>query len=376
MRIAYLLSSLGIGGAEKQVIDIAERLDRRGHTVLLLVLLPPQSEQWKTDLPVIHLNMTKSPSGAIGAFARAGQTLRTFAPEILHSHTFHANMTARLLRLTRATPRSISTIHNVYEGGWPRMLAYRLTDPLALHTTAVSQAAADRFVRLRAVPRRKVSVIANAVDASAFAPDAESRARLRAELDAGDDFIFLAAGRETPAKDLPNLLRAFSQVRLHQPNTQLWLAGPQSASSCRGNQAGFASSRETLQGVRRLGLRRDMSALFNAADAFVLSSAWEGMPLVVAEAMATAKPVIATDVGGVRELLGGTGSIVPPRDSSALAMGMQTLLYDSMAHFQEIGRAARLRILGNFDIETRAAQWESFYRQWIAQGSSHESKVV
>jgi len=376
MRIAYLLSSLGIGGAEKQVIDIAERLARRGHTVLILVLLAPQAEQWATDLPVVHLHMTKSPAGAIEAFARAGQALRTFAPEILHSHTFHANIAARLLRITRATPRAISTIHNVYEGGWSRMLAYRLTDALALHTTAVSQAAADRFVRLRTVPRRKVSVIPNAVDASAFAPDPESRARLRAELDAGDDFIFLAAGRDTPAKDLPNLLRAFEQVWPHQSNTQLWLAGSPATSSNREAPADLVSSHETRQRVRRLGLRRDMPALFNAADAFVLSSAWEGMPLVVAEAMAAAKPVVATDVGGVRELMGVTGSIVPPRDSSALAMAMRAVLCDPMAQRLKNGHAARLRILDNFDIETRTVRWESFYAQWIAHGPSHEPKVV
>ncbi len=376
MRIAYLLSSLGIGGAEKQVIDIAECLARRGHAVLILVLLPSEAEQWATDLPVVHLSMTKSPAGAIEAFARAVQVLRNFAPEILHGHTFYANIVARLLRLTCATPRTISTIHNVYEGGWPRMLAYRLTDALALHTTAVSQAAADRFVRLRAVPRRKVTVVANAVDASAFGPDVGARARLRAELDAGDDFIFLAAGRDVPAKDFPNLLRAFEQLWPHQPNTQLWLAGQSAASSGIGIPAGFVPSNETLQRVRRLGLRRDMPALMNAADAFVLSSAWEGMPLVVAEAMAAGKPVVATDVGGVRELMGSTGSVVPPGDSSALVMAMRAVLLDAVDQRQEKGRAARLRILDRFDIEARAAQWESFYSQWIAQSSSHEAKVV
>lgn len=365
MRIAYLLTSLGIGGAEKQVIDIAERMARRGHSVLILVLLSPHSEQWTTALPVVHLNLTKSPASGIGAFARAGQALRTFAPDILHSHTFHANIVARLLRLTGAAPPVVTTIHNVYEGGWPRMLAYRLTDSLARQSTAISQAAADRFVRLRAVPRRKISVIANAVDTSAFAPHAESRARLRAQLDAGDDFIFLAAGRDTPAKDLPNLLQAFAQVWPHHPHTQLWLAGQPATPSGRPIHAGFALPHGTLQRVRRLGLRRDMPALLNAADAFVLSSAWEGMPLVVAEAMAAEKPVIATNVGGVRELMGNTGALVPAKDTHALANAMRAALLTSPEHRLGQGHAARQRILGHFSMNARALEWEELYTSML-----------
>jgi glycosyltransferase involved in cell wall biosynthesis len=368
MRIAYLLTSLGIGGAERQAIAIAERIARRGHSVLILVLLPPQPEQWPTSLPVEYLHISKSPTGVFCAWMRARRALRVFAPDILHSHTFHANIVARLLRLSGSAPPVISTIHNVYEGGWPRMLAYRLTDPFSLRTTAVSQAAADRFIRLRAVPRRKCTVIPNAIDTREFAPSESLRAQKRRELSAGDDFIWLATGRTTAAKDFPNLIRTFARVWPSQPNMQLWIAGDHSpVPDAEVHAALMTAPHGTIQRVRGLGLRREMPAIFCAADAFVLSSAWEGMPLVVGEAMAAEKPVVCTDVGGVRELVSDAGWMVPPRDPEALSQAMLAVMQLSPAQRDERGRAARLRILAGFDIEARVIEWEAFYADTLAR---------
>ena len=362
MRIAYLLTSLGIGGAEKQVVMLAERMARRDHTVILLVLLPRQPEQWPTVLPVHYLEVDKSPGGMIRGLLRARRILRSFRTDLLHSHTFYANIVARLLRCMRATPRVISTIHNVYEGGPLRMLAYRATDLLSLHTTAVSQAAAARFVALRAVPREKISVIPNAIDPNEFQPDPELRQDTRAALTAGDDFIWLAAGRITVAKDIPNLLRAFAQVSQNHPKSQLWIAGEEASHDGHsGKAAPLAISPGAASRVRLLGLRRDMPALLNAADAFVLSSAWEGMPLVVGEAMSTQKPIVATDVGGVRELLGSTGSIVPARDSASLAAAMAAMMELPQEQLVALGHSARQRILECFTMDARTVEWEAFY---------------
>ena len=367
MRIAYLLTSLGIGGAEKQVIDIAERMARRGHSVLILVLLPPQTQQWPTILPVEHLHIRKTPAAALRGMMRARRALRTFAPDILHSHTFHANIVARLLHLSGSAPRVISTIHNVYEGDWLRMFAYRLTDPLSLRTTAVSHAAAERYIRLHAVPQRKCTAIPNAIDTSEFDSNATSGAQKRAELSAGEDFIWLATGRTTAAKDFPNLVRAFSHVWPSQPNTQLWIVGDQATRDREKLQSAVMTAPHgTIQRVRRMGLQREMPAIFCAAGAFVLSSAWEGMPLVVGEAMAAEKPVVCTDVGGVRELVRDAGTIVPSRNPEALAQAMLAVMQLAAAERDARGRAARQRILAGFDMETRVTEWEAFYEDALA----------
>jgi glycosyltransferase involved in cell wall biosynthesis len=115
------------------------------------------------------------------------------------------------------------------------------------------------------------------------------------------------------------------------------------------------------EGVHWLGLRRDLPDLLNAADAFVLSSAWEGMPLAVGEAMAMEKPVVATDVGGVRELLWACGSLVPPKDSGALATAMLELMHMPQEDRITLGRASRARIQHYFNLDDKADEWETLY---------------
>jgi glycosyltransferase involved in cell wall biosynthesis len=360
MRIAYLLTSLGIGGAERQVISLAERMAARGHSVKLVVLLPLQNEEWPTDLSVVHLDMRKSPLGVIPALLCGRSVLRDFQPDVVHSHTFPANMAARALRLLGPTTTVLSTIHNVYEGGPLRTIAYRLSDHLCLYTTAVSEAVARRSIDSGAVLQRKCSVVTNGIDTEEFAPDPDRRAEFRAQMLANDDFIWLAAGRIVPAKDYPNLLRAFAHTISACPQTQLWIAG-EATYPARNQLQALIHKHGLTDRVELLGLRRDMPALLDAADAFVLASAWEGMPLALGEAMAMEKPVVSTEVGGVCEFVGGAGTLVPAKDSSALAAAMLSVMRQPPDARQAQGRAARERIEKNFSMDSKADEWETLY---------------
>jgi glycosyltransferase involved in cell wall biosynthesis len=212
MRIVYVLASLGMGGAERQVIALAQRMALRGHTVALMVLRPPVAEQWPTTVRVIHLHMRKSPLSALSAIARGRRFLAAFQPDLVHSHSFHANIAARLLKIFLPGLPVLSSVHSVNEGGWLRMLAYRLTDNLARRTTAVSQAAADRYVALKAIPPQMCIVVPNGIDTAEFAPGPDRRRSMRARMGVEKEFVWLAAGRIVPAKDYPNLLRAFRQL--------------------------------------------------------------------------------------------------------------------------------------------------------------------
>jgi glycosyltransferase involved in cell wall biosynthesis len=365
MRIAYMLTSLGIGGAERQAIAIAERMQARGHDVVLIVLRPQRTCEWTTSVKVTRLELTRSLLRLPGGLLRARRILRNFQPDLIHSHTFPANIFARILRLTGAAPRVLSTIHNIYEGARKRLLAYRITDRLSIHTTTVSQAIAERYIRIGAVPGRKCSVIHNGIDLNQFSPDGGERSRLRERFHADDSFVWLAAGRITHAKDYPNLLRAFAAVCAAEARTQLWIAGEaqhQEDSELRT----LAAQLGIEDRVRWLGLRDDMAEMLAAADAFVLSSAWEGMPLVIGEAMAMQKPIVATDVGGVRELVGDTGLIVPPGNSPALTQAflqiMRTPLHERLAR----GIAARERIRLHFDIDAKVDEWDALYSRLLS----------
>jgi glycosyltransferase involved in cell wall biosynthesis len=358
MRILYILTSLGIGGAESQVTALAARMAAKGHTVAFMVL-KHSDEEWPTKLPVMRLNLPKTASGIWKGLRFAQQFITLFRPDLLHSHTFPANLFARLLRLRgpRPSPILVNTLHNVYEGGWHRMALYALTDPLADAVTAVSEAAASRFLRWHAVSPGKLSVLGNGIDTEVFAPIPGERKRTRARMAAGSAFIWLAVGRIAPAKDYANLLQAFRKLRAKQPGGRLWIAGEGDPDAIRELML------ESNAGVEFLGLRRDIPELLCAADAYVLSSAWEGLPLALAEAMAMQKPVVATDVGGVRELIGEAGLLVPAKEPEALAAAMELVMLMPEMPRMRMAHAARARVESLYSLSAKAVAWEALYRR-------------
>lgn len=364
MRILYILTSLGRCGAERQALVLAERMSLRGHSVRVLALTGRLPEEWPTSLPVEYLGLRITPWSFLPALVlclfKGTRCVRHFRPGLIHSHGFHANMAARLLRLFSPGTKLVSSIHNAYEGGRQRMTC-RLTSFLDHRTIAVSQATRELLVRTRAVDAAKCAVVPNGIDTVEFAPRPERRAFMRMQMEASGDFVWLAAGRLVPAKDYPNLLRAFARVRSVRSDVRLWIAAdPTGEEFARANS--LIAELGLQDFVRWLGLRRDMPALFDAADGFVLSSAWEGMPLAMGEAMAMEKLVVATDVGGVRELLGDAGLLAIAGSPRALAQAMIEAIQMLPVERRTLGCAARQRIAGSFTLERAADRWEAIYK--------------
>ena len=187
------------------------------------------------------------------------------------------------------------------------------------------------------------------------------RDRTREELDVADDhFLWLAVGRLDEAKDYPNLLSAFSTLAGRHPNARLMIAG---TGPLRSDLDSMIQRLGLGDRVRLLGLRLDMPALYAASDALVLSSAWEGMPNVVLEAMASATPVVATAVGAVPEIVsdGESGLIVPPRDHEALADAMAQMMEFPDETRQSLGRAGYDFLLSEFSRESVIDRWEELF---------------
>lgn len=362
--LVFLITALGLGGAETQVVRLATELKARGWRVSAVTMVPKghNAEALEAQgIPVHSLAMRRSLPDPRAVLALA-RYLRQERPTVLHAHMVHANLLARVARLLAPVRVVVCTAHNVVEGGRWRELAYRLTDPLCNLTTQVSQAGLQRYVRVGAVPAHKIRFVPNGIDTAEFRPDPLARQRLRGELELGGEFVWLAAGRLTEAKDYPNLLRAFGQVLSQQPNSRLLIGGT-------------GELMETLQAltrelglterVRFLGLRKDMAAVMNAADGFVLSSAWEGLPMVLLEAGASGLPMVATDVGGNPEAIqpGSTGFLVAPRNPEALATAMLELAALPPARRREMGQAARRFIAERYSLEAVIAQWEALYQE-------------
>jgi glycosyltransferase involved in cell wall biosynthesis len=242
------------------------------------------------------------------------------------------------------------------------MLAYRLTDRFCALTTHVSEDARAAMVARGAVPATRIAVVPNGIDIARFRPDAQARHRLRAALGiAPGTRVVLNVGRLAAEKAQHRLIDAFAQARTGFAS-HLLIAGEGSL------RASLAAQIRTLglgDNVALLGARDDVPALMNAADLFVLSSEFEGLPLVVGEALACGLPVIATDVAGVRALLGDDGRIVPIGDTAALANALRAALETPPGN----GDHRRNLLPPGFALPEVAARWLALYRD--ATGAVH-----
>lgn len=364
--ILFVITSLGIGGTETQLAQLAVRLKQRGWDVRIVSLLPPcgyADQLQQAGIPVHSLNIRhKIPDPRY--VWHLVRLIREWKPAIVHSMMVHANLLARMSRLFAKPPVLICTAVSIREGSRLRELLYRLTDPLCDMTTQVSRAGMERYVQVGAVPAHKIRHIPNGVDTERFRHDPVARDRLRRELALENRFVWLAVGRLETPKDYPNMLRAFANVRKTRPDALLLIAGE---GPLRTEMESLIHTLGIGSAVRLLGLRRDVPDLMSAADAFVLSSSREGLPNVLLEAHATGLPAVATDVGGNGEVLlnGTTGFLVPPRDADALAEGMLRLMALPEPERQQMGQHARQHILANFSMEHIVEQWERLYLQLL-----------
>jgi glycosyltransferase involved in cell wall biosynthesis len=335
-----LVTGLERGGAELQVLQLASSLRARGWDAVVFSLRP----------------------GPLAATPPLRHLFR-FRPQVLHAHLFHANLAARLAGLFLPLPAVISTVHSLAESSQRsgrirlRDLAYRLTDPLAGATVFVSTAAADRHLAAGAVSAVRTHVIPNGVDTDRFRPDPPCRARTRAALGLGGEFVWLAAGRLMWKKNYPLLLRVMER----QKEAVLLIAGT-------------GPDEEALRAaapasVRFLGARTDLHELMNAADALVLSSDVEGLPMVLLEAAASGLPCVATAVGGVGEavLAERTGYLVPPGDAAALGVAMARMSMLPAAERAAMSHEARHYACARFDLPAVVNQWEHLYRVLLAE---------
>ncbi len=388
-RISFVTTAINDGGAENQLISLATRLKARGWETNIISMLPPRAyrdELAAMNIPVDSLGMRRGVADPRAVF-RLVTLLRRFRPHVVHSHMVHANLLARLARPLRWVPVVISTAHNIDEGpdkrsrrqlrrvfapvaardtagsNW-RERAYRLTDPLCDLTTNVSEAAVERYIQVGAVPRRKIRFVPNGVDTDRFKPDSTARLRMRQALGIDGRFVWLAVGRFEEAKDHRTLIGAFVTLTQAYPAALLLLVGQGSLEAATKTQVAKLGLTDK---VRFLGVRRDIPDLMNAADAYVMSSAWEGLPMVLLEASAVGLPIVTTDAGGNCEVVadGTTGFVVPTRDPVALGRAMAQVLALPEDGRADIGRSGRMMVQGRYSLDQVVDRWEALYREFL-----------
>lgn len=367
--IVLISTGLAYGGAETQLVNLATRLKKRGWDVRVISMLPPQAfteELQAAGIPLATLNMRRGVPDPRAVF-RLVAILRQWRPHILTTFMFHANLLGRIAGRLAGVPIIVASIRNENFGGPRRDRVLRLTDWMGEITTTNSRLAADNLVKRGVVPRDRIRVIPNGLVLDKFMVNDSNRAGLRQQLGiAEDEFLWLAVGRLEEQKDYPTLLQAFKVLKQGGHKAQLRVAGQGPLlESLQGQAADLGLSDHAIF----LGLRRDIPLLLDAADAFVLSSAWEGLPNVVMEAMASGKPVVATCVGGVPELVqeGVNGYMAPPRNAEALAAAMEKMMALPEAERKVMGQAGRAHIEANYSLDRVVDQWEALYLEMLSK---------
>jgi len=357
LHITHVLSSFETGGQERVALELASAQRRRGNRVMAVSLAPLPHGPLAAEMRARGVEVRGLPKGAAfdaSLIVRLAKLLVEEHVDVVHTHNpqplAYGAMAGRLARVA-----VVHTKHGANPARGRRLWLRRLGGHLAHAYVAVSTATSEIARRNRECPPQRLRIIPNGVDLEAHHADAQARRELRAELRVPDDaWLFGTVGRVSKEKDHALLVRAAGP--LLGPRVRLVIVGdgPQMA-------ALRAEARRYAPWVVLTGMRHDVPRVLCAMDSFVLSSRSEGLPLALLEAMATRLPVIATDVGGVAEVLdsGRAGRLVPAGDERALRMHMRELVVDRAAA-RALGDRALARAR-DYDAATAAQAYLDLY---------------
>jgi glycosyltransferase involved in cell wall biosynthesis len=364
-RIAHLIECDEPGGAERMVADLATELAEGGCPEV--VFLPENGYGWlageihSSEVAVEYFNLERpfSPS-----FARLlADRFVSHKISLAHSHEFGMAVYGAWAARRAGIPHVI-TMHGsrYYAGRLKRRLAMRLAIASSGAVVAVSHALAEHLSRDLFLARKRVSFIANGVRHGSPPPST-----LRSELGLSTESrLVLAVGSLFSVKGHRHLIDAVAELTGRDANVHLALAGTGHLGPALVRQA---SELGVAQHVHMLGLRSDVPNLLAGADVFVLPSLSEGLPLALLEAMFAGCPIVATDVGEVRSVLGSdAGLLVPPGDGRALAAAINRFLVDPVAG-RECGRRAIIRAASEYSLERMVERYARVYSRLLSSSN-------
>lgn len=363
INVMMMTDVTGRGGAEKALVDLALRLDRSRYNVTVCATRAAGNYQPLLDSAgVTTFILGRQNKWDVHKLARLVRVLRRQPVDILHTHLFGSNTWGRILGKLARVPVIISHEHwssKSQREVWVDKLLYRLSDRIL-----VPSAASKRMVMaMEGIPARYLQVIYNGVDSAHFAPNGD-HASVRGALGISPNAVVIGtAGRLSPEKGGVDLLiKAVGQLRAADPRVSLLVVGDGSL-----RHKLEAISAEENDVALFTGTRSDVAQLMQAMDIFVLPSLHEALPIALLEAMSVGLPAVATNVGGVPEILtdGKTGLIVPPGDGAALQDALARIISDG-ALALNLGAAGRAHVEANFTLERMVARVENLYDELAA----------
>ena len=244
--------------------------------------------------------------------------------DIIHCHAHKSTVYGTVAAVLAKTPVVIAHVHGLGRSRNFRrkLMNFLLFKKINRIVPVAERVREDVLKNNWSVPEEKITVLENSIDYGRFADVSISKEDAKRILGlASDAFVFGTVGRLAPTKGLSYLIEAFPKVKEQKPSAQLVLFGD---GPCRAELEQQASNMSCRDSIHFLGHRDNIEQLLRGMDVFVLSSVAEGMPRAILEVMAAGIPCIATEVGGIPEIISGNnvGILVPPKDSEALAEAM------------------------------------------------------
>lgn len=375
IRVAHVIETLGIGGAERRLVSDLRWLDRTRYEHRLVYLtgaddLRPEIEA--LGIPVEGLGLRSLRQGPAGLM-RLVRLLRQWRPHVVHTQVFGADVYGRLASALSRVPLVLSTVQTVPYSrelarfySRKRRMADQLTARLCAHQfVAVSDAVRQALVDEFGIPPSRVHVIPNGVDLARFFPSPDERAAIRDGLGySEDEWLMLTVGRLIPEKNQAALILAYAAAARHLPQARLLVAGD---GPLRRELEGLVAEQGLAGRVRFLGTRPDVERLYRAADLFVLPSLREGLPVSLLEAMASEVPVLASAIPQHREVVeeGRTGWFCSPHDSESLAQAIRAVAARP-AEAKAMARQARLEVRDRFSAQALAGRLQQLYDGLLA----------
>lgn len=374
LRVLYVMNSLGTGGAERSLVELAPPLADLG-VELTVALLGDRTEGvlHEVELP---FDVHRVPDGRLPARVRALQDLaESTRPDVVHTTLFDADLLGRALRTRCRTPLLCSLVNTTYEPNrWRHdasLSVYRVrlaqaldaaTSPFVDHFHAITNGVATSATRHLRIPPERITVVHRGRSRARLGEASpERQLRVREALAVGDDPMILAVGRHEAQKGFPVLLGAMPAVLASCPQARLMIAGR------RGNTTAAIEQRLAELGLEDsvvlLGHRTDVPDLLAAADVLAFPSIYEGLGGAVLEAMALRCPIVASDLDTLREVAGEGGALfVPVGAAGPLAAALVRVLSDEGLR-EATTAVAHDRFESNFTLERAAAGMAELYRE-------------
>jgi glycosyltransferase involved in cell wall biosynthesis len=366
MRILFVVNGFAAGGGELKLLELVSELKRRyGTRYRAVVAAVGQSGPLRESFEGIAnrtVVLPKKHPYDVSQVAGLFKLIREERIDLVQTTLFYADVIGTLAARLAGVNRIVSWEAVTQPYGVKQMAAYRLAAKGYTVSVSVSEAIRDQVRRERRVPAAKTRTIRYGVDAEKFNPVSGGSYRNELGIPRGK-IVFGTIARLTEQKGHRYLLEALPKIVPECPDALFLFAGD---GPLRASLEARAAALGVERHVRFLGFRSDVVSLLAAFDAFVLPSLYEGLPNAVLEAMACARPVIATSVDGTPEAVvhGETGLLVPPGDPAALA---DALLYfvRNRSLMKRMGRNGRERAVNEFGIDRQISAFDELYRKLI-----------